>query len=52
METIIEEGVEKKESENKWFVLRVLSGKERKIKDYLDKESNIQVKNMRICQQR
>lgn len=38
METIIEEGVEKKESENKWFVLRVLSGKERKIKDYLDIE--------------
>ena len=30
--------VEKKETENKWFVLRVLSGKERKIKDYLDIE--------------
>jgi transcriptional antiterminator NusG len=30
--------VEKKEVENKWFVLRVLSGKERKIKDYLDIE--------------
>lgn len=26
------------EVENKWFVLRVLSGKERKIKDYLDIE--------------
>jgi len=38
METIREEGVEKKEVETKWFVLRVLSGKERKIKDYLDIE--------------
>jgi transcription termination/antitermination protein NusG len=34
----IEEKVEKKETENKWFVLRVLSGKERKIKEYLDIE--------------
>ncbi|MCF8294157.1 MAG: transcription termination/antitermination protein NusG [Chitinophagaceae bacterium] len=32
------EPVEKKETENKWFVLRVLSGKERKIKEYLDIE--------------
>jgi transcriptional antiterminator NusG len=38
MDTIREEGVEKKEVETKWFVLRVLSGKERKIKDYLDIE--------------
>ncbi len=34
----IQEPVEKKETENKWFVLRVLSGKERKIKEYLDIE--------------
>ncbi len=34
----IQEAVEKKETENKWFVLRVLSGKERKIKEYLDIE--------------
>ncbi len=32
------EPVEKKETENKWFVLRVLSGKERNIKEYLDIE--------------
>jgi len=38
MESIIEDAAEKKESDNKWFVLRVLSGKERKIKDYLDIE--------------
>ncbi len=30
--------VEIKDKETKWFVLRVLSGKERKIKDYLDIE--------------
>ena len=24
--------------ESKWFVLRVVSGKERKVKEYLDKE--------------
>lgn len=38
MEPIQEEAVEKKEADHKWFVLRVLSGKERKIKDYLDIE--------------
>lgn len=38
MEPIQEEAVEKKETDHKWFVLRVLSGKERKIKDYLDIE--------------
>jgi transcription termination/antitermination protein NusG len=27
-----------KEKETKWFVLRVVSGKERKVKEYLDKE--------------
>lgn len=37
MEPILET-VEKKEADNKWFVLRVLSGKERKIKEYLDIE--------------
>jgi transcriptional antiterminator NusG len=26
------------EKENKWYVLRVVSGKERKIKEYLDKD--------------
>jgi len=34
----IQEVVEKKAEDNKWFVLRVLSGKERKIKEYLDIE--------------
>ncbi|HNB80677.1 MAG TPA: transcription termination/antitermination protein NusG [Chitinophagaceae bacterium] len=38
MDTVREESIEKKETENKWFVLRVLSGKEKKIKDYLDIE--------------
>jgi transcriptional antiterminator NusG len=26
------------QQESKWFVLRVVSGKERKVKEYLDKE--------------
>jgi transcriptional antiterminator NusG len=30
--------VEKAEKEGKWYVLRVVSGKERKIKEYLDKD--------------
>lgn len=30
--------VEKIEKEGKWYVLRVVSGKERKIKEYLDKD--------------
>jgi hypothetical protein len=29
---------EKAEKESKWYVLRVVSGKERKIKEYLDKD--------------
>jgi transcription termination/antitermination protein NusG len=29
---------ESKQQETKWFVLRVVSGKERKVKEYLDKE--------------
>src|ERR1700759_1285188 len=29
---------EKQEKESKWYVLRVVSGKERKIKEYLDKD--------------
>src|SRR6476660_10078891 len=29
---------EKAEKESKWYVLRVVSGKERKVKEYLDKD--------------
>src|SRR5689334_16078457 len=29
---------EAKQQETKWYVLRVISGKERKVKEYLDKE--------------
>jgi transcriptional antiterminator NusG len=36
--TPIVEKVEKAEKESKWYVLRVVSGKERKIKEYLDKD--------------
>ncbi len=36
--TPIEEKTEKVEKETKWYVLRVVSGKERKIKEYLDKD--------------
>jgi transcriptional antiterminator NusG len=32
------EKVEKAEKESKWYVLRVVSGKERKVKEYLDKD--------------
>ena len=32
------EKTEKAEKETKWYVLRVVSGKERKIKEYLDKD--------------
>ena len=35
MEEII---IEKTEKESKWYVLRVVSGKERKVKEYLDKD--------------
>jgi transcription termination/antitermination protein NusG len=39
METVNQEvKLEVKEKETKWFVLRVVSGKERKVKEYLDKE--------------
>ena len=34
----MEETVVVQEKENKWYVLRVVSGKERKIKEYLDKD--------------
>ena len=30
--------VEKAQKENKWYVLRVVSGKEKKVKEYLDKD--------------
>src|SRR4029078_7957172 len=36
--TPIGEKGEKAEKESKWYVLRVVSGKERKIKEYLDKD--------------
>ena len=36
--TPIVEKAEKAEKESKWYVLRVVSGKERKIKEYLDKD--------------
>lgn len=32
------ENLETQQKETKWFVLRVVSGKERKVKEYLDKE--------------
>lgn len=38
MEEVIVQQQESKEKENKWYVLRVVSGKERKIKEYLDKD--------------
>jgi transcription antitermination factor NusG len=37
-ETTSVEKVEKAEKESKWYVLRVVSGKERKVKEYLDKD--------------
>ena len=36
--TPIVEKAEKPEKESKWYVLRVVSGKERKVKEYLDKD--------------
>lgn len=38
MEEVIVQQQDSKEKENKWYVLRVVSGKERKIKEYLDKD--------------
>lgn len=37
-ETVTPEKAEKAEKESKWYVLRVVSGKERKVKEYLDKD--------------
>lgn len=37
MENIVEEGVVHQQ-DTKWYVLRVVSGKERKVKEYLDKD--------------
>jgi len=37
-ETTPVEKTEKVEKESKWYVLRVVSGKERKVKEYLDKD--------------
>ena len=37
MENTVEEGVIQQQ-ETKWYVLRVVSGKERKVKEYLDKD--------------
>ena len=37
MENTVEEGVVQQQ-ETKWYVLRVVSGKERKVKEYLDKD--------------
>ena len=34
----IETKTEREERDSKWYVLRVVSGKERKIKEYLDKD--------------
>lgn len=38
MENQTAQTVETKQQETKWYVLRVVSGKERKVKEYLDKE--------------
>ena len=38
METIANNSENTQQAETKWFVLRVVSGKERKVKEYLDKE--------------
>lgn len=37
-ETIVAENTTSAEKESKWYVLRVVSGKERKVKEYLDKD--------------
>lgn len=37
MDTVLEENVPQ-QVESKWYVLRVVSGKERKVKEYLDKD--------------
>ncbi|MCY7422690.1 MAG: transcription termination/antitermination protein NusG [Chitinophagaceae bacterium] len=38
--TIIQQEVTTPDKDTKWYVLRVVSGKERKVKEYLDKEVN------------
>ena len=38
METTTQNTQEPQQQETKWYVLRVVSGKERKVKEYLDKE--------------
>jgi transcriptional antiterminator NusG len=38
--TTIQQEVTMPEQDTKWYVLRVVSGKERKVKEYLDKEVN------------
>lgn len=38
--TIIPQEVVQPDQDTKWYVLRVVSGKERKVKEYLDKEVN------------
>ena len=45
MEPVIEapvvEAVAAPQPETKWYVLRVVSGKERKVKEYLDKDLSL-----------
>ena len=38
--TTVQQEVTNPEKDTKWYVLRVVSGKERKVKEYLDKEVN------------
>jgi transcriptional antiterminator NusG len=38
MEETTVTSTDKPAKENKWYVLRVVSGKERKVKEYLDKD--------------
>ncbi len=38
MEAVIEESVVPQQDDSKWYVLRVVSGKERKVKEYLEKD--------------
>ena len=37
-ENLVQEEVQVQQKESKWYVLRVVSGKERKVKEYLDKD--------------
>lgn len=38
MDAVIEESVVPQQDDSKWYVLRVVSGKERKVKEYLEKD--------------